>query len=417
MDTKNVLKYVLIAIAIFYIMKMFKKNENFSQKKSEEVVCNCNINAPQEKIIENFEFNCRMNHSKCKNKSGGEKARCTSLPEVINDCKEKSKAKTQSNYGSSASVTNKAQAQVKARNYETRAAKTTDNIPCKSQRKCAGAICKIARKSLITRNKRININQIKQFYQNNKDLLPCECKGCDDEMDSIIYNTQRDKNWDNQGTKEDKTDDIGCKDQFGSTTESNDDLKKFLKQFLCSKENKEISTLAANKNTDIKNTQAAIDRAGERTTQAAIAAKQAQAVTQAVTQPGTLASTQVATSSYASAGLCKVNKCLEHLHANKTPWPDNMNKFKTLITSDQAKNFLGVCIDCLDNTNLNALSKELYGNETCNITKCKKLLTDNAVYIESQGWNTSQIISNFQGDCKECKKSEIIKIFINDNQS
>jgi hypothetical protein len=47
------LKYSLIILAVFFVMKMFKRNnhENFTQQEPQEVVCNCNIN---DDLIENF---------------------------------------------------------------------------------------------------------------------------------------------------------------------------------------------------------------------------------------------------------------------------------------------------------------------------------------------------------------------------
>ena len=53
LNMNQILKYSLIILAVFFVMKMFKRNnhENFTQQEPQEVVCNCNIN---DDLIENF---------------------------------------------------------------------------------------------------------------------------------------------------------------------------------------------------------------------------------------------------------------------------------------------------------------------------------------------------------------------------
>ena len=54
MNMKSIIQIGIIILAIFFIMKMFKKNkcEKFTQESPQKVSCNCNIN--EEKIVENF---------------------------------------------------------------------------------------------------------------------------------------------------------------------------------------------------------------------------------------------------------------------------------------------------------------------------------------------------------------------------
>lgn len=65
MNMKSIIQIGLIILAIFFIMKMFKKNkcEKFTQESPQKVSCNCNIN--EEKIVENFGKKYKTNAKWC----------------------------------------------------------------------------------------------------------------------------------------------------------------------------------------------------------------------------------------------------------------------------------------------------------------------------------------------------------------
>ena len=69
---------------------------------------------------------------------------------------------------------------------------------------------------------------------------------------------------------------------------------------------------------------------------------------------------KTAESGNATTKLCKkLNECVTHLQENLSELPAK-DKFDTLLKSEEAKDYLGPCVNCLDNDSLNSIKTKLY---------------------------------------------------------